>query len=208
MLIGIAFAIIWEKFHGRISLNLVFLLLLNFVSRSRLKWMFISDMPTVFHAWPYGRFIEIQSNLRRKKLHRTNQSSNFLGGSCSCKAGGPSSYLDMLQVRVFKTGGPSFAGLFWIWAHCRNVASLGVFCKYCFGRCSSELAELVPLHYSRGRSTCNSNRLRHFSVTISGCHEDVYVNSFFPRTVPGTSRIWNCLSAKCFPLRYDLNKWL
>ena len=28
-----------------------------------------------------GRFIEIQSNLRRKKLHRTNQCSNFLGGS-------------------------------------------------------------------------------------------------------------------------------
>ena len=73
--------------------------------------MFISDMPTVFHAWPYGRFIEIQSNLRRKKLHRTNQSSNFLGGSCSCKPGGHSGYLDMLQVRVLKTGGPSFAGL-------------------------------------------------------------------------------------------------
>ena len=41
------------------------------------------DMTTVFHAWPYGRFIEIQSDLRRKKLHRTNQSSNFLGGSLS-----------------------------------------------------------------------------------------------------------------------------
>ena len=38
-------------------------------------------MATVFHAWLYGRFIEIQSNLRRKKLHRTNQTSNFLGGS-------------------------------------------------------------------------------------------------------------------------------
>ena len=30
------------------------------------------DMTTVFHAWAYGRFIEIQSNLRRKKLHRMN----------------------------------------------------------------------------------------------------------------------------------------
>ena len=29
-------------------------------------------MTTVFHTWAYGRFIEIQSNLRRKKLHRTN----------------------------------------------------------------------------------------------------------------------------------------
>ena len=30
------------------------------------------DMTTVFHTWTYGRFIEIQSNLRGKKLHRTN----------------------------------------------------------------------------------------------------------------------------------------
>ena len=37
----------------------------------------------VFHAWSYGRFIEIQGNLRRKKLHRTNQGCNFLGGSFS-----------------------------------------------------------------------------------------------------------------------------
>ena len=40
-------------------------------------------MTTVFHTWPNDRFIEIQSNLRRKKLHRTNQGSNFLGGSFS-----------------------------------------------------------------------------------------------------------------------------
>ena len=42
-----------------------------------------SDMTTVFHKWPYGRLTEIQSNLRRKRLHRTNQGSNFLGGSFS-----------------------------------------------------------------------------------------------------------------------------
>ena len=40
-------------------------------------------MTTVFHVWPYGGFIEIQRNLRKKKLHRTNQSSNFLTDSCS-----------------------------------------------------------------------------------------------------------------------------
>ena len=28
------------------------------------------DMTTVFHTLSYGRFIEIQSNLRKKKLHR------------------------------------------------------------------------------------------------------------------------------------------
>ena len=30
---------------------------------------------------PYGRFVEIHSNLRRKKHHKMNQGSNFLGGS-------------------------------------------------------------------------------------------------------------------------------
>ena len=40
-------------------------------------------MTTVFHAWPYRKFIETQSNLRRKKLHRTNQGSNFLGDTFS-----------------------------------------------------------------------------------------------------------------------------
>ena len=42
-------------------------------------------MTTVFHTWVYGRFIEIQSNLRRKKFHRTNQGFNFLGGSFTNK---------------------------------------------------------------------------------------------------------------------------
>ena len=41
------------------------------------------DMTTVFHAWPYGIFIEIQSNLSRKKLHRMNQGYNFLRSSFS-----------------------------------------------------------------------------------------------------------------------------
>ena len=30
------------------------------------------EMTTVFHTWAYGRSIEIQSNLRRKKFHRMN----------------------------------------------------------------------------------------------------------------------------------------
>ena len=39
-------------------------------------------MKSVFHAWPYGRFIEMKINLRRKKFYRTNQ-GNFLGGNFS-----------------------------------------------------------------------------------------------------------------------------
>ena len=64
----------------------------------------------------------------------------------------------------------------------RNIASLSLFNRHYFGGCSSELVELVPLPYSRGRSTRYSNRLHDFSVTTLRCYNVVYVNSFFPRT--------------------------
>ena len=35
------------------------------------------DMTTIIHARLHGKFIQIQCNLKRKKLHRTNQGSNF-----------------------------------------------------------------------------------------------------------------------------------
>ena len=40
-------------------------------------------MTTVFHAWLYGRFAEIQSKLKRKKLNTSYQSSNIFGGNFS-----------------------------------------------------------------------------------------------------------------------------
>ena len=36
-------------------------------------------MTTVVHTWPYGRFLEIQSHLRRSKLHKAIEGSNFQG---------------------------------------------------------------------------------------------------------------------------------
>ena len=50
-----------------------------------------------------------------------------------------------------------------------NIASLILFYRYYFDRCSSKLAELVPLPHSCGRSTRYSNRLHDFSVTIPRC---------------------------------------
>ena len=47
------------------------------------------DITPVFHARPCGRFIEIQSNLWRQKLQRTNQGPNFLGGSFSNRGNNP-----------------------------------------------------------------------------------------------------------------------
>ena len=104
---------------------------------------------------------------------------------CHVWAGAPICYLelvDKLQKQICRTVGPSLAASLEPLAHRRNVASLSLFYRYYFGRCSSELAELIPLSYSRGRSTCYSDRLHDFSVTIPRCYKDVCVNSFFPRT--------------------------
>ena len=80
-----------------------------------------------------------------------------------------SCYLDKLQKRICRTAGPSLAASLEPLTHRQNVASLSLFYRYYFGRCSSELAQLVPLPYSRGRSTRYSDRLHDFSVTIPRC---------------------------------------
>ena len=130
---------------------------------------------------------------------------------CSCMeyccyiwAGAPSCYLELLDrllKQICRTVGPSLAASVEPLAHHRNVASLSLFYRYYFGRCSSELAQLVPLPFSRGRSTRYSDRLHDFSVTICWCYKDVYVNSFFRRT----ARLWNSLPIECFPLTSDLS---
>ena len=123
---------------------------------------------------------------------------------CHIWAGDPNCYfelLDKLKKRICRTVGPSLAASLEPLAHRRFVASLSLFCRYYFGRCSSELAQLVPLLFSGGRSTRYSDRLHDFSVTISRCYKDVYVNSFFPRT----ARLWNSLPIEYFPLTYNLN---
>ena len=70
-----------------------------------------------------------------------------------------------------------------------------------FGRCPSELPQLIPFPYSWERSTCHSDRLQDFCVTIPRCYKDVYVNSFFSQM----ARLWKSLPIECFPLTYDLN---
>ena len=48
-----------------------------------------------------------------------------------------------LQKRVWRTFGPSFAAFFKLLAHRLNVTSRGLFYKFYFGRCSSELGSLL-----------------------------------------------------------------
>ena len=121
---------------------------------------------------------------------------------CHVWVGAPGCYLellDKLQKGICRAVGPWLAASLETLAHCWKVASLSLFYRYYFGRCSSELAQLVPLPFSRGRSTRYSDRLHDFSVTIPRCYRDV--NSIFPPT----ARLLNSLPIECFPLTYDLN---
>ena len=123
---------------------------------------------------------------------------------CHVLAGAPSCYLELLdkqQKQISRTVGSSLAACLEPLAHHQNVSSLSLLHRYYFGRCSSEPAQLVPLPYYTGRSTCYSDKLNGFSVTIPRCYKDVYVNSFFPHT----AGLWNSLPIKYFPLTYDLS---
>ena len=123
---------------------------------------------------------------------------------CYVSAGAPSCYLellDKLQKRICRTADPSLAASLEPLVHCQNVASLSLFCRYHFGRCSSKLAQLAPLPYSRGRSTRFSDRLHDFHVTIPRCYKHLgtvtekYMSmptvSFLARLDSGILCLWN-----------------
>ena len=83
-------------------------------------------------------------------------------------AGAPSCYFKLLgtqQKRICRTSGSSLATSLEPLAHRRNVASSSLFYKYYFGRCSSELAQLI-LPFSQGRSTRYSDRSHDFLIFL------------------------------------------
>ena len=121
---------------------------------------------------------------------------------CHFRAGAPTCYLeilDKLQKQICRIVGPSLAATLEPLAHHWNVASLSLFYRYYFGRCSSELSQLVTVPFSWGRSACYSYRLHDFSVVI-----DVTLMSM--STVFFVAQLdWNSLPIEYFPLTYDLS---
>ena len=123
---------------------------------------------------------------------------------CHIWAGAHNYNLDIsgkLQKWVCRTVGPSITASHEPFVHRLNVASLSLLHSYYLGRCSHVLPEIAPLPCSFRESTCCSNRLNDFSVTIRRCCKDVHVKSFFSNT----TRLWNYLPAKFNPLTYNLN---
>ena len=84
---------------------------------------------------------------------------------CHIWVGVPSCYLellDKLQKGKCRTVRLSFTASLELLVHRQNVASLNFFYRYCFGRCSLELAQLVPILFSRESSTRYFDRLHVF----------------------------------------------
>ena len=120
-------------------------------------------------------------------------------------AGALSYYLTLLgklQKRICSALGLSVAASLEPLAYLGNVASLGIIYRYYFGRCSSELAQMVPLPCSRGRSHY-SNRLHDFLSPF------LYVTRMSMSTVSFLAQLdylpRTYLPTECFPLTYDLN---
>ena len=108
--------------------------------------------------------------------------------------------LDRVQKRVVNLVGPELSADLHALSHRRDVASLSLFYKYYYRKCSSELADLVPRKRVPVRSTRFSNQMHLHMVNLPKCRTNFYESSFFPRT----SALWNSLTNECFPPDYDL----
>ena len=144
---------------------------------------------TFFSKFDWGSYIISIAKTASKKIGALIRSMKFLSPEvvlylckstirpcmeycCHVWFGAPSSYVDLLdklQRRICRIVGPSLASSLEPLAHRRNVTSLRLFDRYYFGRCSSELVQLVPLPFSQGRSTRFSHGLHDFSVIIPRC---------------------------------------
>ena len=84
--------------------------------------------------------------------------------------------------------------------HRRCVASLSLFYRYYFGKCSAEIASSVPLPLTFARVTRFATFSNSFQVTQPRLRTDAHGSSFFPRT----AALWNKLPASAFPHTYNL----
>ena len=106
----------------------------------------------------------------------------FIEYCCHVWSGAGKCYLnllDKLQRLIYYVTGPELSASLQSLAHRWDVASLSLFYRYNFGRCSFKLSELVPLPCVCGCSTRYSNRLHDFVVTVRRYNKEVYANSFF-----------------------------
>ena len=108
-------------------------------------------------------------------LYKSTIRPALQGYCCHVWAGAPSCFLEMLdklQNGYIYDCWSSTCCVSWTLGSSPICSQLKSFYyRYYFGKCSSELAQLIPLIFSRGRSTRYSDRLCVFSVIITRCYE-------------------------------------
>ena len=85
----------------------------------------------------------------------------------------------------------------------RGVASLSLFYRYYFGRCSEELNYCVPGPKNWGRYTRLAASSHEYCVEVCDPRIDRYGSCFFPFT----GNLWNSLPPSTFPPSYDLSSF-
>ena len=125
---------------------------------------------------------------------------------CHLWAGAPKTHLQLLdrvEKRAKNLIGQPLANELLPLSVRRDVASLSLFYRYYFGRCSSALSESVPKPKVFSRGTRRANTLTCYQVSIDRTRTKGRSSSFFIRT----AQLWNELPSCCFPAQYNLGSF-
>ena len=125
---------------------------------------------------------------------------------CHLWAGAPKTHLSLLdrvEKRVKNLVGEDLAKQLQPLAVRRDVASLSVFYRYYFGRCSSALEGCVPKPKVLSRSTRRANTSTCYHVIQERSRTEGRSGNFFVRT----TRLWNELPVSCFPEQYNIGSF-
>ena len=110
------------------------------------------------------------------------------------------SILDRLQRRIKGLIGDELFSTLHALSHRRDVASLSLFYRYFYGKCSDELHSLVPPLWNFGRRTRFAVNSHPFFLRIPLSRTKFHADSFFQRT----ASLWNTLPAETFPADFNL----
>ena len=125
---------------------------------------------------------------------------------CHLWAGAPKTHLQLLdrvEKRAKNLIGQPLANELLPLSVRRDVASLSLFYRYYFGKCSSALSESVPKPKVFSRNTRRADSLTCYHVGVERTRTQGRSQSFFVRT----SQLWNQLPSSCFPTQYDLGSF-
>ena len=87
--------------------------------------------------------------------------------------------------------------------HRRQVGDLTLFYRYFHGKCSADLALLIPPRAANSRNTRRTTAAHPYVVKLSTPRTSLFKNSFIWRT----SSLWNDLPEVVFPNEYNLQRF-